>query len=491
MDPISLLTLLFASSILVPVADRVGRSVGAFNAPGYLTTAALAAALLSSLMLTPGRYKPVSGSAIPVAELKVDYASQLFALLFISLGLLVSIYSLEYMKREEGLGAYYLLLLLMVAGMVGVALANDLFTLYCFWELMSISAYALVAFRREHWEPVEAGLKYLVMSTLGALMALYAVSLVYGIAGTTNFDDLRTMLSPLNTGGAWLRLLIALFLFGWGVTTAIAPFHTWLPDAHPAAPSSISAMLSGVLIKAGVYAIARTIFYTLPLASGVSYVLMLVGVATSTIGNLSALRQADVKRFLAYSSIANIGYIVIGLGASYRAHVLGLENAALVAMGGALLHVINHALGKGLLFLCAGSLIHVVKSRAISKLEGLGRLMPVTGFSSAIGLLNLAGIPPLSGFWSKLLIAYGLTAMIEEPPVAIVLLLFVVNAVIAAGYYVYFTTRLFRERGVVAREVPPLMWIPELALAGACIVLTLLLTPVLELVYEGASSLMG
>ncbi|HDD33981.1 MAG TPA: hypothetical protein ENG30_02390, partial [Thermofilaceae archaeon] len=132
-----------------------------------------------------------------------------------------------------------------------------------------------------------------------------------------------------------------------------------------------------------------------------------------------------------------------------------------------------------------------VKSRAISKLEGLGRLMPVTGFSSAIGLLNLAGIPPLSGFWSKLLIAYGLTAMIEEPPVAIVLLLFVVNAVIAAGYYVYFTTRLFRERGVVAREVPPLMWIPELALAGACIVLTLLLTPVLELVYEGASSLMG
>lgn len=488
MGPQDVLISLFATSIFVPAVDRALRRVVG-RVSGYVAAAGMAAALAILLTAPPGVYRPFAKAPIPVAELRLDEASRLFAALFTSLGLLVAVYSLEYMRGERGLAAYYLLLTLMVAGMVGVALANDLFTLYCFWELMSVAAYALVAFRWWHWEPVEAGLKYLVMSTLGALMALYAVSLIYGAAGTTNFDQLRAALAGV--GGVAPRLLAALFIFGLGVTTAIAPFHTWLPDAHPAAPSSVSAMLSGVVIKAGVYAIARTLLYVLPPAGGVGYLLLYIGLLTCTVGNLSALRQADVKRFLAYSSIANIGYIMAGLGAGYRALLLGMAPPAMAAMAGAVLHVVNHAVGKGLLFLCAGSAIHVVKSRAIAGLEGCGREMRLTGISSAIGLLNLAGIPPMAGFWSKLLIAEGLAAMLSDPLVAAALAIFIANAVLAAGYYIYFMTRLFRGRRAGAREVPALMWGPEALLAAACILITLLLSPVLSHVYECVTSLVG
>ncbi|RLE96267.1 MAG: hypothetical protein DRJ96_07070 [Thermoprotei archaeon] len=490
MGPQDVLALLFGSSLTIIVADRLGRRLGAARAAGYVTVAALTTALLMSSSLPSGRYRPFPATGIPVAELRVDEASRIFSLLFTSLGLLVAIYSLKYMEGEEGLGAYYLLLLLMVAGMVGVALSNDLFTLYCFWELMSVTAYALVAFRWWHWEPVEAGLKYLVMSTLGALVALYAISVIYGVAGTTNFDELRSIFATLGDEGV-VRLLAGLLLFGFGVTAAIAPFHTWLPDAHPAAPSSISAMLSGVVIKAGVYAIARALLYILPPTSGIGYLLMYVGLLTCTVGNLAALRQLDVKRFLAYSSVANIGYIMVGMGAGYRAHLLGLTQFALAGVAGAMLHVINHALGKGLLFLCTGSAIHVIKSRAIPDLEGCGRSMRITGISSAIGLLNLAGIPPLAGFWSKLLIAYGLAGLLWDPLITMALIVFIANAVLAAGYYIYLLMRLFRRRATGAGEVSPLMWGPELALAAACLILTLLLSHVLVHVYTGASALMG
>ncbi|RLF03118.1 MAG: cation:proton antiporter [Thermoprotei archaeon] len=490
MGPQDVLALLFGSSLMVIVADKLGRRLGAAKACGYVTVAALAIALLMSLSAAPGRYKPLPAMGIPVAELRVDEASRIFSVLFASLGLLVAIYSLKYMEGEEGLGAYYLLLLLMVTGMMGVALSNDLFTLYCFWELMSVTAYALVAFRWWHWEPIEAGLKYLVMSTLGALVALYAISMIYGVAGTTNFDELRSLFTTLDDREA-IRLLAGLLLFGFGVTAAIAPFHTWLPDAHPAAPSSISAMLSGVVIKAGVYAIARSLLYILPPTSGIGYLLMYVGLLTCTVGNLAALRQLDIKRFLAYSSVANIGYIMVGIGAGYRAHLLGLTHFALAGVAGATLHVINHALGKGLLFLCAGSAIHVIRSRAIPDLEGCGRSMRITGISSAIGLLNLAGIPPLAGFWSKLLIAYGLVGMLWDPLTTAALAIFVANAILAAGYYIYLLMRLYRHKTTGASEVSPLMWGPELVLAAACIILTLLLSQVLVHVYMGASALMG
>jgi proton-translocating NADH-quinone oxidoreductase chain N len=483
-------TLFFGASLVTVAADRLGRKVGAAKAPGYVVGFTLALALVLVVPMAPHKYQLLPLAEVPAAELRMDDASKIFSSVAILLGFLVAIYSLKYMEGEEGIGAYYLLLLLMVAGIVGVTLANDLFTLYCSWELMSVTAYALVAFRWWEWEPVEAGLKYLVMSTLGALVALYAVSLVYGITGTTNFDELRALLPKLG-GREALGFLVGLFIFGFGVTTAIVPFHTWLPDAHPAAPSPVSAMLSGIVIETGVYAIARTLLYVLPPLAGIEYLLIYVGLLTCTVGNLSALRQGDVKRLLAYSSVANIGYIMVGLGEGYMGLLRGIPTLALAGLAGAILHVVIHALGKGLLFLCAGSAIRALKSRSIQDLEGCARRMPATGFSAAVGLLNLAGVPPLAGFWSKLLIAYGLAATMQNPFVALALVLFIANAVLAAAYYLILLTRLFGGKATSAREAPPHMWVPELVLAAACVLLTLQLSHVLALVYRGASALLG
>jgi proton-translocating NADH-quinone oxidoreductase chain N len=483
-------TLFFGASLVTVAADRLGRRVGAAKIPGYVVGIALALALALVLPMAPCKYQLLPLTGIPAAELRMDDASRVFSTLAILLGFLVAIYSLKYMEGEEGVGAYYLLLLLMVAGIVGVTLANDLFTLYCSWELMSITAYALVAFRWWEWEPVEAGLKYLVMSTLGALVALYAISLVYGITGTTNFDELRGLLPKLG-GREALGLLVGLFIFGFGVTTAIVPFHTWLPDAHPAAPSSVSAMLSGVVIETGVYAIARMLLYVLPPLTGIEYLLIYVGLLTCTVGNLSALRQSDVKRLLAYSSVANIGYIMVGLGEGYMGLLQGVPTLALAGLAGAILHVVIHALGKGLLFLCTGSAIRALKSRSIQDLEGCARRMPATGFSAAVGLLNLAGVPPLAGFWSKLLIAYGLAATMQDPFIALALAIFIANAILAAAYYLILLTRLFGGKATSAREAPPHMWVPELVLAAACVLLTLQLSHALALVYRGASALLG
>jgi len=489
-SPLDVFALFFGASLAAVAANGLGRKVGATKIPAYIVTIALAVALALVLPMEPCKYQLPSFAGIPVAELRMDDASRIFSAAAILLGFLAAIYSLKYMEGEEGVGLYYLLLLLMVAGIVGVTLANDLFTLYCFWELMSVAAYALVAFRWWDWEPVEAGLKYLVMSTLGALMALYAISLVYGASGTTNFDELRGLLPKLESREA-LGLLVGLFVFGFGVTTAIVPFHTWLPDAHPAAPSPVSAMLSGVVIETGVYAIARTLFYVLPPLAGIEYLLTYVGLLTCTVGNLSALRQSDVKRLLAYSSVANIGYIMVGLGEGYMGLLQGVSTLALAGLAGATLHVVIHAFGKGLLFLCAGSAIRALKSRSIRDLEGCARSMPVTGFSAAVGLLNLAGIPPLAGFWSKLLIAYGLAVTIQNPLMALALLFFVANAVLAAAYYLTLLTRLFGGKETGAREAPPHMWVPELVLAAACILMTLQLSHVLALVYRSASALLG
>jgi len=489
MSPQDLLALLLGSNLAVVVADRVGRRLGVPKASGYMAVLALSIALAFSLAMEPGRYRLAPLTGIPPSELRVDVLSKLFVLLSTALGLVAATYSLRYMEGEAGFEIYYLLLLLAVTGMVGAALSNDLFTIYCFWELMSISAYSLVAFRWYHWEPVEAGLKYLVLSTLGALLSLYAISLVYGVAGTTNLDNLRSLLRGLG-GRNWVRVVAGLFIFGFGVTTAIVPFHTWLPDAHPAAPSPISALLSGILIKTGVYVIARILFYTFPPIRWVDALLIALGLLTCTVGNLAAFRQLDAKRFLAYSSIANIGYILIGIGVGYRGLLVGEERLITLGLTGALLHMLNHALSKSLLFLCVGSAAHSIGSRSIVDMEGYARTMPITGLSSAVGLLNLAGLPPLSGFWSKLFILLGLAAM-RDAPAIFALVVLAINILISGGYYLSMLLRIFGTRRGEAREVSPVMWIPEVTLAASCVLLTLMLHQVLALLHECTLALLG
>ena len=181
--------------------------------------------------------------------LAVDMVSAFFILPILLVGLASSIYSASYMNHDTGLNSYYTLLSAMILGMVGVVSAGDFFTFFLFWEIMSISSYALVAFRKDRWEPVEAGFKYLVMSSAGSALMLSGIAIVYGIVGTLNFAGIALATrAPILTSDPWIILAISLLIVGFGIKAAIAPMHTWLPDAHPAAPSPISSLLSGVCL---------------------------------------------------------------------------------------------------------------------------------------------------------------------------------------------------------------------------------------------------
>lgn len=461
----------------------------------------------------------LSGFGLPFGvQFYVDVFSVYMAMIFCGVGLLVAIFSYRYMEVDTGLDKYYGLLLTLIAGMVGVAFSGDLFNLYVFWELMCISSYSLVSFRKYRWEAVEAGFKYLVMSTLGSLIALYGISLTYGFFKTVNMHEIAVKLTLAQSRlepSAMLSLYFAigLIICGFAVTAALVPFHSWLPDAHPAAPASISAMLSGVVIKTGVYAMGRilfTVFSVVPLGVVVGvkphpipvvdfgFALTVLGVLTITVANLMVLKQRDLKRFLAYSSIVNMGYIASGLGiAAYLLyHYPGKSyGLAVTAAAGAILHILNHAVGKGLLFLSSGCIVHEAKTRDIEKISGIGRKMPWTGVSSSIGLFHLAGVPPLAGFWSKLLIIWGGLGYLQDPFLLTSTVIIIVNSVYAAGYYLWLMQRLMLGKtgsaAEKAHEAPTSMVAPVVVLASICILLTVLLPWVIPMVERSVLALIG
>ncbi|RLF18512.1 MAG: cation:proton antiporter [Thermoprotei archaeon] len=405
------------------------------------------------------------------------------------------------MEEDTGLDKYYALLLAMVAGMVGVAFAWDFLTLFVFWETMAVSGYVLVGFRKYRWEPVEAGFKYLIMSTFGSILMFYGVSFLYGMTGTLNFTYMaETLLSQNNP---YLYLVICMIVAGFGVTAAMVPFHTWLPDAHPAAPSGISAMLSGVVIKAGVYGMYRSVFtFFNPAFYNYGAVLMIFGVLTLTVANLMALLQRDIKRLFAYSSIVNIGYIITAAGIAayalttyYASSPILATSVAVFALAGGLFHVFNHAIGKGLLFLCSGCFLHEAKTRDLTILEGIGKRMPWTGVSLSIGLLALAGVPPLNGFWSKLFIILAGLSIPQDGYMVIITAILILNAIFSAAYYLWVMQRIMlkspTERVAKVHEAPFSMVLPIALLASICVVVGAFPGPVLGLADTAAKSLLS
>ncbi|MEM2083830.1 MAG: proton-conducting transporter membrane subunit [Nitrososphaerota archaeon] len=497
---------LLGAAAIIPLIDLLGKKIGFEKIRDIVAIAAFLTAFIilysffgnlpQSFTIDP--YGPPLG-----VELRVDNLSLYMAIIFCGLGLLVSIYSIKYMEVDSGLDKYYSLLLILVAGMIGVAFSNDFFNLYVFWEMMCVASYTLVSFRKYKWEPVEAGFKYLVMSTIGSLISLYGISLLYGLVGSLNFTKLHSAIETIYRNGSaplsLLYLVICMIIVGFGVTAAMVPLHTWLPDAHPAAPSSISAMLSGVVIKTGVYAMFRSLFTIFqPKIFDFGTFLMLFGVLTITIANFMALMQKDIKRLLAYSSIVNIGYILVGggIGAYVLTHY-GLKEASIagIAIIGSLLHILNHAISKGLLFLCSGCFTHEAKTRAISKLEGIGKKMPLSGLSLSIGLFNLAGIPPLSGFWSKLFIILASLSIPENNFMLAISIIVILNSIFAASYYLWLTQRIMLKKPTEivekVHEAPLSMVFPIIVLAILCILITIKLDLFIKIVELASDNLLG
>ncbi|MBS3739890.1 hypothetical protein KGY47_00765 [Candidatus Bipolaricaulota bacterium] len=302
---------------------------------------------------------------------------------------LASVFSPVYLKRFDfpvNENKYFSLLLGFMGGMIGAVLATELFTMFVFWELMTLAAYFLITFENTPTS-IKAGNKYFLMSEGGALAILSGIVLTWLATGTTE-------LAILTAGGGMDPAIkisaMALFLIGFGVKAAFFPIHSWLPDAHPEAPSPISALLSGIMIKVGLFWIIRIFWELFTAGPSWNSALSVIGAFTILIGGFLAIVQNDIKRLIAYSSISQVGYIMVGIGIG-----TGL------GMAGAITHLINHALFKGLLFFGAGIVVYMTGTRKLDQMGGLSRKTPIVFGSVLIGALSLAGVPPLNGFYSK------------------------------------------------------------------------------------------
>ncbi len=430
---------------VLPLIGKVSKKI----LPDLLTNAVFL--FLFVLAVTSGRQMISQGPVLkqlnwlgePInIQVAVDGFS-LFMLMAIALvTLCVGLFSINYMDHYGSKANYYALLLMMMTGMNGLVLVTDFFSLYLFLEVAAIASYALVAYGLEHDE-LEASFKYLMLSVIASAAILFSIAVIYGMTGSLGFaavgDGLRALDARLVVG-----FCAALFIMGFGLKAALIPFHAWLPDAHPSAPAPISAILSGLLIKvSGVYALTRIFFNVFGLTATLSQVLMWLGAVSIVVAGFLALGQKDLKRLLAYSSISQVGYVVLGLG-------IGTP----LGIAGGLFHLFNHALAKGLLFLNSGSVQMATGTRNMDDMGGLAKRMPLTAATSIVGSLSISGVPPLSGFWSKLIIIMALVQSGEW----VLAVIAVLASVLTLWYYLLIQRKVFfgklNERWTAIKEAP-------------------------------------
>ena len=378
---------------------------------------------------------------------------------------LVMVYAVSYMRKYTDKWKFHALFMLMLAGMNGVILSGDLFNLYVFIEMASISGYVLVAYGIEA-EDLEAAFKYAIMGSLASIFILLGIGLLYSYTSTLNMADISTVLAG-RPNGSLVGFVSVLFLAGFGLKSALVPFHAWLPDAHSSAPTPVSAALSGVFIKTlGIYALSRVFFNIIGVSHSVLHILMILGAISMVVGALLAISQNDIKRMFAYSSISQVGYIVLALGIGTPLAILG-----------GLFHLFNHAISKSLLFLNAGAIEHSTGTRDLSKLGGLNNKIPVAGYTSLLGSMSISGVPPFGGFWSKLIIVI---AAVQAGYFGFAIIAVLVS-IVTLAYYLRFQTVAyfgkFKDAGKTIKEMFFSMKFAMVILALMCAATGLLLLP--------------
>ena len=330
---------------------------------------------------------PTIGAAL---TLHVDALSAVFLLVIAFLSVWAMLYSIEYMLpyRNEDLRRYYPFFLLFVLGMLGVVVSWDMFFFFMFWEFMTLASYVLVVFEKDSPVNLRAGLKYFLMTHVATVLMFVAAIVLWRVGGGSfGFGAMRSSLQALE-GRPIQHLVLALFFLGFATKAGLFPMGDWLPDAHPAAPSGVSAMLSGVMIKMGVYGLVRIFVGMLPISHASLVwggIIASAGALSLFVGTLTALVQTDAKRLLAFHSIGQMGYICLGVGMGIAFLPISAPVAAVALMAG-LYHMINHACFKGLLFLNAGSIVYRGGTRDLNRLGGLGRFMPVTAATALVGV---------------------------------------------------------------------------------------------------------
>jgi formate hydrogenlyase subunit 3/multisubunit Na+/H+ antiporter MnhD subunit len=433
------------------------------------------------------------------ANFRIDALAAFFLLVVNFGGVAASLYALGYGQHETSPGRVLPFYPAFLAGMNLVVLADDAFTFLLCWEFMSLASWALVMAHHRVKDNVSAGYVYLVMASFGTLALLLAFGLLAGPEGAYGFSAIRESAhTPLVTS-----LALMLVLLGAGSKAGLVPLHVWLPLAHPAAPSHVSALMSGVMTKVAVYAFVRVAFDLLGDATWwQSMVVLLLGGATAALGVLYALMQHDLKRLLAYHTVENIGIIFIGLGLALAFQSNGMAAAAALALTAALFHVLNHSLFKSLLFFGAGAVLTSTGQRDMEHLGGLIRRMPWTSFAFLVGCVAISALPPLNGFASEWL---TFQAILQSPDLPQWGLKFIVPAVggllalsaaLAAACFVkaFGITFLGRPRSSAAEsasEVDRFSRTAMFVLAGLCLLAGILPGIVIDTLAPVTQALVG
>lgn len=440
-NPALLLAIPLGFAFTVPLIKYLSRKLMALIPALVLLFNLIASALLIPQAMKEPIVTNIGGFSLPFCiNLVAGPTGTILAALISLVGLVVAIYSLGYIK-DGPVAKYYTLYLLLLTGATGIVLTGDIFNLFVFFEILCISAYSLVAYLGEK-SGVEASIKYLIQGSVGSSFLLLGIGLLYGQFGTLNMADLANQIQTTSSASTFVPLI--LMITGLGVEAAIFPLNAWLPDAYSSAPSSISAILSGIASGIGIYAVARIVF-TVFGATPIFQLLAVIGMLTVLIGQLSAFSQDNIKRLLAYSSIGQMGLIAFGLGIATKAGVTG-----------GLFQLISHALSKALLFLAVGYMIYRVGSMKIDNLKGMGKRMPFASLAFTVGAFSLVGLPPFVGFPGKFLIIKA--ALAKQDLFFLVLVAFVLTATVIEGAYFFRIIQVFYfsdEKTKAAREIVP------------------------------------
>jgi F420H2 dehydrogenase subunit N len=438
--PILVTIILGVVGLAIPAIDAARREKGADRNKIYSMIAFGALIVALGIIV----WRVFSGEVLPAVafskEVVVDdLFGSFFAIALLIVSIMMTASSWNYYKGRSNPAAYYSLILLSSIGMVIIAYSTDFVMLFVAWELMSIPTYALAGFTKRDPISNEAAIKYFMFGALSSALIVFAMGLVYGLSGTTNIGDSIQALTNLDPSLTPVALFaVALFIAGFGFKMGLVPFHMWLPDAYEGAPTTIGGLLAAGTKKAGFAAALRVIVIGM-FALNLDWTLTLavVAVFTMTLGNLGALMQRSVPRILAYSSIAQAGYIMIGIA---------LAPYSDQALTGSLFHIINHAVMKSAGFVAVAAVATALAGYSLEKYRGLGKRMPITAIALSISLLALAGVPPLNGFWSKLvLFGAGINSgpQVEWGPWLAIA--GVLNSALSLGYYAWIMRKMYME----------------------------------------------
>jgi len=490
-------------------SERSARAATACGVGGILAGGTVALIPTVRVLLGGERESLRAAWSMPYGSFSVglDALSALFLVVIIVVSALAAVYGAEYWmayRERKSLGAAWFFYDLLIASMVLVVLAQNGVLFLMAWEVMALASFFLVTFEDEREEVREAGWTYLVATHLGTAFVMVMFLLLGREAGSLEFAkfSMRGELAPSLAG-----VLFLLAIIGFGTKAGFMSLHVWLPEAHPAAPSHVSAVMSGVMIKTGIYGLLRTLTWLGPPPPWWGWVLIGIGITSGILGVLFALAQHDLKRLLAYHSVENIGIIALGLGVGLLGVSAGLPMLAALGLAGGLLHVVNHAIFKSLLFLGAGAVLHGTGTREMDHLGGLLKRMPHTAAYFLCGAVAISGLPPLNGFVSEFLIFLGSLDAgastgipVAIPALAVVTALALIGGLAAAcftkAFSVVFLGEPRSEHVGHAHEVGLAMRVPMALLATACVLIGLFapwvvnaLAPVLEMFGAAHASL--